>query len=205
MTTILLARHGETEWNREQRFQGRADPPLNATGRAQAERLAASLRGADLVAVYSSPLARARQTAEIVARGTGTELRIEPALREIDVGEWTGLTVAEVEARFPDRYASWRAHESHGWERGESYDALGERVIPALHAIAEAHGDGTVLVVTHGGPIRAIAAAIAGLDPLAARRAIPIVRNCDLAAIAVEDGALREARWKPPGVYSSEQ
>lgn len=204
MTTILVARHGETDWNRDRRFQGHADPPLNATGRQQAQRLAETLAGAGLRAVYTSPLARALQTAEIVARQAAIDVQTEPALREVDVGEWTGLTVAEIEERFPARYASWLAFKTHGWEGGESYEALAARVIPALHAMAARHPAETVLVVTHGGPIRAIAAAIAGLDPLAARRAIPVVQNCEVAAVAIEDGTLREGRWSSPAVYCSE-
>ena len=107
MTTILLARHGETEWNREGRFQGHADPPLNATGRAQAAELAAGLKGVELAAVYSSPLRRALETAELVAAEHGLEPVAVDALREVDVGFWEGLTRPEVEARFPEQLARW--------------------------------------------------------------------------------------------------
>ena len=203
MTTILLARHGETDWNRDHRFQGHADPPLNQRGREQARALGRRLVGVPIAAVYTSPLRRARETAELVATAARAELRIEPQLREVDVGDWTGLTVDEVQRRSPERYARWRGHETHGWDGGESYEELGERVVPALHRIAEAHPGATVVVVTHGGPMRAIAGVIAGLDPLATRRSIPVVGNCDVAAITVSSGMLRDAPSLVPSVYSS--
>ncbi|MDP8911236.1 MAG: histidine phosphatase family protein [Actinomycetota bacterium] len=203
MTTILLARHGETDWNRDRRFQGHADPPLNERGREQARELAHKLAGVEVAAVYTSPLRRARETAEIVAAAAGVELRVEPHLREVDVGDWTALTVDEVQQRFPEQYARWRAHETHGWNGGESYETLGERVVPALLTIGDAHPGATIVAVTHGGPIRAIAGVIAGLDPLATRRTIPVLENCGIAAITVDGGTLRESRWTPPAVYPS--
>ena len=102
MTTILLARHGETDWNREGRFQGWADPPLNATGCAQAVELSVELMAEDLAAVYSSPLRRAYETAEVVAASRGLEPVTVDALREVDVGSWSGLTRAEIDARFEE-------------------------------------------------------------------------------------------------------
>src|SRR5215211_9126850 len=101
VTTILLARHGETDWNREGRFQGHADPPLNRTGRAQAFDLSRALAAEKLAAMYSSPLRRALETAEIVAASHGLEPVTVDGLREVDVGSWSGLTRAEIEQRFP--------------------------------------------------------------------------------------------------------
>ena len=99
MTTILIARHGETDWNREGRYQGHADPPLNATGRAQAGQLAETLTGARLEAVYSSDLRRAAETGTIVGERLGLPVNKEPGLREIDVGTWQGLTQAQIDGR----------------------------------------------------------------------------------------------------------
>ncbi|HEU0337127.1 MAG TPA: histidine phosphatase family protein, partial [Gaiellaceae bacterium] len=101
MATVLLARHGETDWNREGRFQGHADPPLNDLGRAQARELADRLAREPLAAVYASPLRRAYETAEIVAATHDLPLRSVAGLREVDVGSWSGLTRSEIEARFP--------------------------------------------------------------------------------------------------------
>ena len=92
MTTILLARHGETDWNRAGRWQGWADPPLNETGRVQARELAEQLRTIPFDAVYSSDLRRAHETALIVGEPHGVPVVTEPGLREIDVGSWSGLT-----------------------------------------------------------------------------------------------------------------
>ena len=103
MATLLLVRHGETDWNIENRFQGHADPPLNETGREQSRELARELAGERLVAVVSSPLRRATlETAETIAAAHDLPLRQEPGLREVDLGSWTGLTRTEVEARDPE-------------------------------------------------------------------------------------------------------
>src|SRR6185437_7371482 len=102
MATILVARHGETDWNREQRWQGWADPPLNETGRAQARQLAEELRGVPFDAVYSSDLRRAHETALIVAEPHGVPVIADERLREVDVGSWSGLLHAEVEERYPE-------------------------------------------------------------------------------------------------------
>ncbi|HEY7398793.1 MAG TPA: histidine phosphatase family protein [Gaiellaceae bacterium] len=146
MTTILLARHGETEWNRVGRYQGWADPPLNDTGRAQARELAEQLRATPFDAVYSSDLLRARETAEIVAAPHGVEVVIEPGLREVNVGAWSGLTRAEVEQRFPNG-------ERPGGESREEHTA---RVLAAAERIARAHPSDRILLVSHGGTMRAL-------------------------------------------------
>jgi broad specificity phosphatase PhoE len=161
-TRILLARHGETEWNRLGRWQGHADPPLNATGRRQAETLAAQLEGDGIAAVYSSDLRRASETARIVADHLGLQMTEEPALREIDVGSWSGLTRDEVRERFPEGFARWLVGEiGHD---GETREELTDRVVAAVEEIAAAHPGQHVLVVTHGGAIRALRRHAAG-DP----------------------------------------
>lgn len=184
MTTLLLVRHGETDWNRERRWQGHADPPLNELGREQSSALAARLVSDPPGAVYSSDLTRARETAEIVGRSLGLEPRLDPRLREVDVGEWSGLTLPEIEQRFPEGLAR-RLAGGAGWDEGESYEAMGERVLEALHAIAAAHPGGRVLVVTHGGPMRAVWLACGG--SLETR---PAVANCDVHRVAVENGTI---------------
>ncbi len=190
MTTILLARHGETAWNREGRFQGHADPPLNEAGRAQARELSAALAREQLAAVYSSPLRRALETAEIVAETHGLEPVLVEALREVDVGSWQGLTRAEVERRFPEQYARWLDF-GQGWDDGESYEQMGERVVAALLELAAAHDGDRILAVTHGGPIRAAFAFAAGTTHAQARRRGPAVDNIFVAEFAVGGGAFR--------------
>jgi broad specificity phosphatase PhoE len=186
-TTFVLVRHGETDWNRESRFQGHADPPLNDAGRLQATGLARALDRSALAAVYSSPLLRALETAQILACHAHSVL-VDASLREVDVGSWQGLTRTEVEARFPIGYERWLRH-GHGWEDGETYEHLGERVVAGLLAIARRHPDSRVLAVTHGGPIRSALAAADGIPFAQARRSLDVVGNCALVRIAVRDGS----------------
>jgi probable phosphoglycerate mutase len=190
VTTILLARHGETDWNRENRFQGHADPPLNETGRAQAAQLATALAAEPLAAVYSSPLRRAFETAQILAAPHGLVPVPVDALREVDVGSWEGLTRAEIEERFPEQFARWRGYEA-GWEDGESYEEMSRRVIAGLLELATAHEGERILAVSHGGPVRAAYALADGITHSEARRRGPVVANAFVAEFAVEAGVFR--------------
>jgi broad specificity phosphatase PhoE len=185
VATIVLVRHGESTWNREGRWQGHGDPPLSDEGRAQALTVARSLAAMPFDALYSSDLARARETAEIMGKELGLPVQLDARLREVDVGEWSGLTRAEVEERYPDGLRR-RREGGTGWVDGETYDAMGARVVEALHAIAGAHRDGRVLVVTHGGPMCSAWLASGGM--LADWRR---TSNCDLDEFAVEDGRIR--------------
>ena len=188
-TTIVLVRHGETDWNRDNRFQGHADPPLNDNGRAQALTLASELRPLSFAAAYTSPLRRAAETAAILA----DELRLDPhpdeSLKEVDVGSWSGLTRTEVEERFPQGFARWLEY-GHGWDDGETYDELGARVVSGLVRIGRQHEGGEVLAVTHGGPIRSALAAAESVAFDEARRSIHVIGNCAVVRLAVRDGKL---------------
>ncbi len=146
MTTLLLARHGETDWNKEGRWQGWADPALNDTGRAQARTLAAELEATPFDAVWSSDLRRARETAEILAAPHRVPVLVDPDLREIDIGSWSGLTRAEIADRFPDGIRP----------DGETREQHAARVLAAVERIARAHPAERVLVVTHGGTLRTL-------------------------------------------------
>jgi broad specificity phosphatase PhoE len=190
MTELLLVRHGETDWNRDRRFQGHADPPLNETGRAQAHALAAELAGEGIELVYTSDLVRARETAEIVAARFGADVLPVRELREIDVGEWEGLTWPEIEERYPEGARSWR-ERGFGWESGESYEQLGERVVAALRRIAADHPEARVLVVGHGGTIRATRAFIEGLSVPESRARSCAIGNCEVFRVVTEDGTFR--------------
>jgi broad specificity phosphatase PhoE len=187
VTIILLARHGESDWNVARRWQGHADRPLTARGREQARALAGRLQHVELDAVYSSDLRRAADTAAAVSR----EVIELPELREVDVGSWSGLTRAEAEERFPEGVARWR-EGFPGWDDGETYEEMTERVVEAVNAIARAHEGGRVLVVAHGGPIRAIHATALGLDVHAYRRVRPVEPNARLSAVCYARGALPE-------------
>lgn len=186
-TTLVLVRHGETDWNRERRFQGHADRPLNDEGRRQAYELAETLREETVGVVYTSPLQRASETARIVAATLGLEARELEALREIDVGDWQGMTVDEVKARFPELAdVAWRS----GWPNGETHDELGARVLPALLALERVHSDERVLGVTHAGPIRVALAAAAGLTYEESRATIGPLANCAAFRFVIREGTL---------------
>ncbi len=147
---VLLVRHGESTWNAEGRWQGRADPPLSPDGERQARDAGDAVPA--VAVVWASDLARARQTAEFVAPA-GTAVRLDARLRERDVGAWAGLTRAEIDAQDPG--ALERGRRPPGWE---SDKALGARCWPALRAVtASLASGGPGLVVTHGGLIRVVA------------------------------------------------
>ncbi|MGH3128012.1 MAG: histidine phosphatase family protein [Gaiellaceae bacterium] len=188
-TTLVLIRHGETDWNRDNRFQGHADPPLNEAGRAQARALADALGAERFGALYTSPLRRAAETAAILAPELGLEPVSDGALEEVDVGSWSGLTRDEVEERFPDGYARWLEY-GHGWDDGETYEELGGRVVAGLLSIGARHPDVAVLAVTHGGPIRSALAATEGVPFGDARRSIHVIDNCAVVRLAVRDDVL---------------
>jgi broad specificity phosphatase PhoE len=188
VTTLLLVRHGETDWNRDGRWQGHSDTHLNAAGREQARHVGAELGDVDVV--YSSDLARARETAEIIARELGLEVHRDPRLRERSFGGWEGLTADEIEREFAGAHARWRAGEGPGADDAEPFDVFAARVGAFLDDALERHPDETVLVVAHGGSIRVIHALAAGLDYVRDHRSITGVANCAVARYAARDGKL---------------
>lgn len=190
-TTILLARHGETDWNAVGRWQGHTDRALTERGRRQAVELAERLANNAIDAVYSSDLLRAVETAEPVAQRLGLPLQTLPELREVDVGTWAGLTRDEVAERFPDGFRRWSEWQT-GWEDGETYDEMGERVVGAILRLAGEHPGERILVVSHGGAIRALHAAAAGIDLATFRQLRQVVENARVTSILVKNGRLSE-------------
>lgn len=178
MTTVLLVRHGETDWNRDRRLQGQTDVPLNDAGRAQAAALARELAGTEVDAVYSSDLARSLETARAIAEPHGLEVVTRAALRERHFGSWEGLTDEEIRARFPEAATG-------PWGDAETHEQLTERVLAALHEIAASHPGGVVVVVTHGGPMGRIWLACGGSPDER-----PRVGNCDVHEILVRNGSI---------------
>lgn len=156
-TGILLARHGETNDNRQpMRFQGFRDTPLNDTGRQQAHELAGKIAGEGITSLWSSDLSRARETAEIVGARIGLEPRLDPRLREASRGRWEGYTFEEIKQAEPDEFAAWmRAGPSWRFPGGESLQEQQDRVLAALSDV-EAAGELPALVVCHGGSIRVV-------------------------------------------------
>ena len=183
MTTLLLARHGETDWNRDLRFQGHADPPLNELGLQQAEVLADALAGESIAAIYTSDLRRAHETARIVGDRLGVDVTVVPGLREIDVGSWSGLTRDEIAERFPEGFRRWsEGGEGHD---GETRDELVARVVESVRRIADAHPGEQVLLVSHAGALRALLTR-AGRPPQPGH-----FGNCTVSRIAVRGGRIR--------------
>ena len=185
MTTLILARHGETDWNREHRWQGHSDVPLNELGREQARALAEELAGEPLAAIYSSDLLRAYETARTVADRKGMDVIADAALRETNLGVWEGLTSPEIEEQFPDDWRVWRDGGVPVGRGGETPHEARERIVAAAERIAAVHEGEQVLVVAHGGVLRHLA--------LHADAVLPEhgFGNCHVLRVAYEGGRFR--------------
>jgi broad specificity phosphatase PhoE len=154
-TRLLLLRHGETELSAQRRYSGRSDPPLTERGRAQAADAARHLAGRrGIAAVVTSPLRRARRTAESIAAELGVPLTVHEGLIETDFGAWDGLTFAEVANRDPELHARWLADPTVTPPCGESFDAVALRVGAAADEVVAAHPAADVVVVSHVTPIK---------------------------------------------------
>ena len=163
MARLLLVRHGESTWNARGRWQGWADPPLSDLGRAQAE--AAAPAAAPVDAVVSSDLRRSRVTAELMAALLEVgPVHVEPGLRERDVGEFTGLTRAEIEERWPGVLSNVAASIARDPRFGETVEVLAARVHASLARLAATFAGQRVLVVTHGGVVRNLERSL-GIEP----------------------------------------
>jgi probable phosphoglycerate mutase len=189
-TRLILLRHGETGLSVQGRYSGRGDPELTALGHDQAAAAAARLAGPEagrlapwgVVAVLTSPLRRARQTAAAVADALGVPLGVRDALIETDFGGWEGLTFAEAAERDPDLHARWLGDEHEAPPGGESFAAVGTRVAADLAEIVAAYPGETVVVVTHVTPIKLLLrAALAGGPEILYRL------HLDLASLSVAD------------------
>jgi alpha-ribazole phosphatase/probable phosphoglycerate mutase len=161
---LLLARHGQSVWNAERRFQGSTDVALSTLGVAQARALGVALRGYRLAAAYVSPFRRAVETAEIALEGTGVPLVPLDELRELSLGQWEGCTVEEISGQAGDPYRAW-LYAPHDCPPpgGEPLDAVSARVRAAMDRIAAAHEPGDdVAVIAHGGVISVYACSLLG-------------------------------------------
>jgi len=153
MTRLLLVRHGRSTWNAERRIQGKADPPLDEVGRAQARRLAGRLRQEAPVALYTSPLQRAQETADIIGEALGVPVVADERLKEYDVGDITGLTWEQVEKQYPGVARRWNNAEEPRIPGEEERELFRARVAAAFDEILSQYLEGAVGVVTHGGTL----------------------------------------------------
>jgi len=180
-TTFILVRHGETDWNREGRYQGKLDIPLNANGREQAAKLAAGLASLKIDAAYSSQLGRAFETAQAVCARRGIEIVKEPGFAEINHGEWEGKLASEVGEKWPKELDAWR-----NWPHtvlmpgGERIADVQARAVAAITTLGRKHEGQTVLIAAHDATNKALLcwAAAAPLSSFWRFKQDPTAVNC---------------------------
>ena len=159
---LLFVRHGETDWNLEKRYQGRSDLSLNETGRRQAAEVAEKLLNNSVRSIYSSTLARAKETADIIGERLNLPVYEDERLVELDFGRWEGLTFTEIYDAYRQEFSDWYESPFHvTTPDGESLSQLLNRVLPAVQALNQRHSghpSDTVVIVTHGAVIKALLA-----------------------------------------------
>lgn len=163
--TIILVRHGETDWNKELIFRGRIDVPLNEAGLVQARKTAAALREVPLKAIYSSPLSRAFATAKAIAEAKDLPVRKEEPFIDPSFGRWEGRPVAEVAAEYPEEFKNWR-EAPHLWKApgGETLAEVKERAWLRLKEISRELEGETLAIVSHRVVLKLLLLAALGLD-----------------------------------------
>lgn len=165
MTTVYLIRHGQTAWNREEVFRGRADIPLNETGRKEALLTGQYLRGVKVGLVYSSPLSRAVETAEAIARHQGKEVQILDGLIDIDFGRWQGVSHEGVRERYGELYRQWKNTPNLvRFPGGESLEEVRERALREIHEAVQTHAVETLVMVSHRVVNKIVICGLLGLD-----------------------------------------
>lgn len=194
MTELILIRHGQTQLNRGPFFQGQIDVPLNSLGLEQAARLAERLAAEAPRALVSSDLLRTRQTAEPASRRLVLTPQLDAALREQHFGRFEGLSFEECDERYPDAFAAWLEHRpDFAVPGGESVIAFHARVVGAVRAVAAAHPDARIAVVTHGGVLDMVWRTAQGL-PLSGPRTCAIP-NAGLNRIRVRGESIEIVSW----------
>jgi len=179
---IFLLRHGKTEWNGQFRYQGKSDVPLNEEGRLQAQRAALRLTSLGIDAIYASPLSRAKENAHIVSKTLGAPIKgLYEELCEMNFGAWEGLTAPDIERSYAESFRLWRRNpEKVKIPKGESFSEVVERVTCGMKKILNDAGE-NILVVTHGGSIRAALAGLFAMDISASWRIR--IDNCSLTSM----------------------
>lgn len=193
-TTLFLARHGETVWHDENRYTGVSDIDLTPRGIEQADALGAWAAGAGLDAIVTSPLSRARRTAEPAVRATGLAAVVEPDLLELDFGIAEGRTIAELEATHPGEVAAFRRDPAaHPLPDGEDPTAAAARGAAALLRLADTHRGRRVLAVAHNTLLRLVLCRLFGIPESEYRRVFPGLRNCAITELRVSAGQAGQA------------
>lgn len=193
-TRVSLIRHGETDWNVSGRWQGQAAVPLNENGRQQAALLGEHLRPSahEITAIFTSDSSRAVQTAELITTHIGQPIQLDHRLREIDLGEWQGMTNEEVEAWDIERVKYVRS-DSFNIPRpgGESFSQVADRALAAIQEYVAQHPNGHILVVSHGGTIRSVLVRL-GLKPAHEN----LIENTSLTALVHAADSADSVVWK---------
>ena len=165
MTTVYLVRHGQTAWNKEEVFRGRADIPLNETGRKEALLTGQYLKVVKVDSLYSSPLSRAVETAEAIARYQGKEVQISDGLIDIDFGRWQGVSHEEVRKRYGELYRQWKdTPHLVRFPGGESLEDVRERALRAIDEVITDHTGETLVMVSHRVVNKTVLCGLLGLD-----------------------------------------
>lgn len=195
MTELILIRHGETDWNRELRFQGQLDVPLNATGLEQAQRVAERMAGEPPQVLVSSDLQRALQTAQAVStRVRQLDPVLDAALREQHFGIVEGLQVADIKARHAQAWEQWvRFEADFAFDGGESTRVFHARVLAAIRALAQHHAGQTLAVVTHGGVLDMVYRSARGL-PLSGPR-VSEIPNAGINRVRLQGDMIEIVAW----------
>ncbi len=186
-TTLILLRHGQSQWNHEGRWQGQADAPLSELGRAQAHRVGRRLANQTIDHLYSSDLQRSADTARIIGEYLNLVPHLQPSLRETDLGSWTGLTTTEIQQRYPDEWRAMLARQDVRRGGGESYSEVMARTTTFARSIVSLHPGQRVLLVSHGAAIRTMITGVLGLD-LAAMHSLGIAANTALTWLRYDHG-----------------
>lgn len=165
MTRIILVRHGQTPWNKDKIFRGSRDIPLNDTGREEARLAGEWLKGETIHAAYCSPLSRARDTGEAIAKHHGLLVADLPGLTDLKYGDWEGLPLTEVKVKYADLYRRWEtAPHTVRFPNGETLDEVKARALAAVAAVVQRHPEQTVLLAAHRAVNKVLIAAFIGLD-----------------------------------------
>ena len=188
MTELWLVRHGQTDWNVQGRYQGQADPPLNATGLDQAARAAEALAGRAYAALYTSDLQRAQVTAEIIGRRLGMNVLVDPRLREVNQGAWEGMLSTEIQAQYADAWAARQQDRLHFRPPGggESVTDVATRLWAAVDELTAAAPAGPLILVSHGLALATLVCRANGL---------PLAQAFDLIP---ENAQAHRIEWIPP-------
>lgn len=177
---LYLIRHGRTAFNKEGRFQGQIDIPLDETGEQQAHAIAITLQNCGITRIFASDLTRARSTAQALATATGLQVTLDEGLREISVGEWEGFTRDEIEQKWPGLLAKWKSGVEVRPPGGESRLESSQRVYDSVHRLLDTCDDTDVVaMVAHGAVIRGATELMMGLSSETNHARLGVLDNCE--------------------------